>query len=189
MVQEAQAELADLALDEQHATEAESLIRPAIVEFEQEKSDPASASAYTVLSRALLMQGKIAEADKSIQHAAELTRTSPDPNLKLPVVIQTARIEIAEASSRGAGLPILKRARQRLQSTVATANRLGYYMLEREARLELGKLEMNGNPAGGRAQLTKLAAAVRHDGLELLAREAEQALTSPGLKAASTPPR
>ena len=57
LVAESQAELAALAIEEDHAEQAESLIRTALGEFEKEKSDPDSSSAYTLLSRALLMQG------------------------------------------------------------------------------------------------------------------------------------
>src|SRR5262249_27237313 len=51
LMQESESELADLALEEKHPDQAESLIRPAIAEFEKEKSDPALASGYTILSQ------------------------------------------------------------------------------------------------------------------------------------------
>ncbi len=183
-----QTELADLALEEGRPDQAESLIRPAIVQMEQEKNDPSAAGAYTVLSRALLMQRKTAEADKAIRRAAALTHTSPDPNLKLPVTIQTARVEIAEAGSNAAGLQTLQMARRKLLFAAPTAKKLGYYVLECEARLALGELELKRNPAQGRAQLRALTSEARHHGLELLARKAELAAdSSPALLAAKNP--
>lgn len=170
LAEESQAELSDLALEEGHAEQAESLIRAAIAQFEQEKSDPAAASAYTLLSRALLTEGKTADAEKAIQHAAELTRTSPDPDLKLPVAIQMARLEMAQGGSKSVA------PRQKLQWTIATAKKLGYYSEECEARLALGELELRRNPVQGRAQLAALASEARGRGLELLARKAERAI-------------
>lgn len=181
LAEESQAELSALALEEGHAQEAESLIRAAIAQFEQEKSDPAAASAYTVLSRALLMEGKSTEADKAIRHAAELTRTSPDPDINLPVAVQMARLEMAQSGSKSV---VPESTRQKLQSTVATAKKLGYYGEECEARLALGELELRRNPAQARAQLGELAAEARRHGLELVAQKAERALnTSAGVLA------
>ncbi|PYV79259.1 MAG: hypothetical protein DMG93_21075, partial [Acidobacteria bacterium] len=85
---ESQTELADLEIQENHPEQAESLVRTALAEFEKEKSDPDSSSAYTILSRALLMQGKFEQADKASRRAAELSLTSSDPALKLPAAIQ-----------------------------------------------------------------------------------------------------
>jgi len=187
---ETQEAMADLALQEGQADQAEGLLREAIPEFEKEKARPDAARAYIVLSRALLFQGKTDESRKAIQQAADLCRTSPDPALKLPAEIQTARVEMAEAVSNPASAAVLTRARQRLQSAVATAHRLGYYMLECEARLVLGELALKSAPASGRAHLAALAAEARSHGLELLARHAEQAITSPGsVVAANLPAR
>ena len=61
-VAESQEALAHLVIEENHPERAEASLRSAIAEFEKEKSDPDSSSAYTLLSRALLMQGKFQEA-------------------------------------------------------------------------------------------------------------------------------
>lgn len=171
---ESQEELAHLAIEENHPEQAEALLRSAIAEFEKEKSDPDSSSAYTLLSRALLMQGKLDEARKAARRGAELSLTSSDPALKLPAEIQLARVEApnAEIDSKGAA------ASGRLQGVIATANRLGYYKLECEARLALGELEVKLNPSLGRRHLTALAKETRTHGFELLARQAADALSS-----------
>jgi DNA-binding winged helix-turn-helix (wHTH) protein/tetratricopeptide (TPR) repeat protein/TolB-like protein len=178
LVQESQAELADLAAEEGRGDQAESLIRPAIAEFEQEKSDPASSGAYTVLSHALLLQGKLPEARNAAQRATELSLTSSDPALKLPAAIQHARVEIASAGpGASAASGPLAAARLELRAVVATAKKLGYYQLECEARILLGELEVKISPVTGRSQLNTLASETRRRGLELLARNAEQALS------------
>ncbi len=172
---ESREELAHLAIEESHPEQAEALLRNAIAEFEKEKSDPDSSSAYTLLSRALLMQGKIEEARKAAQRGAELSRTSSDPALKLPAEIQQIRVEAASADTDRKRLTA---ATRQLQAVIATAHPLGYYKLECEARLALGDLEVNLNPSLGRKQLTELATETRKRGLELLARQAEGALSS-----------
>ena len=171
LVAESQVELAELALDEGHPDKAEQLVRTAIAQFEKEKGDPDTSSAYTMLSRALLMQGKVEDALKAAERGGELSLTSSDPALKLPAAIQRSRVEIATAG----------RSATTGSTVVATSKRLGYYGLECEGRLALGELEMKTNPALGRAQLTALASEARSHGLELLARKAEQVLSRANL--------
>jgi DNA-binding winged helix-turn-helix (wHTH) protein/tetratricopeptide (TPR) repeat protein len=173
-VAESQEELAHLAIEQNHPEQAEALLHGAIAEFEKEKSDPDSSSAYTLLSRALLMQGKLDQARTAAQRGSELSLTSSDPALKLPAEIQQARIEAASAETETKRLA----ASQRLQAVIASANRLGYYNIECQARLALGDLELKLNPSLGRKQLTALTTETRARGFELLARQAEGALSS-----------
>ncbi|MGO9088469.1 MAG: tetratricopeptide repeat protein [Candidatus Sulfotelmatobacter sp.] len=172
LVEESQTELADLALEEGRAVEAESLLRPAIAEFEKEKSDPGASAGYTELSRALLLQGKTDEARKAVRRAIELGRTSSDPALQLPAAIQKTRIEIAVAGAGAAASAVLATARQELRAVLTTAKKLGYYNLECEARLALGELEMKANPTSGRSLLKELADDSRSRGLLLMAKKA-----------------
>lgn len=167
---ESQEELAHLAIEENHPEQAETSLRSAIAEFEKEKSDPDASSAYTLLSRALLMQGKFDEGRKAAQRGAQLSLTSSDPALKLPAEIQKARFE---ATSAETDKKRLVAAMARLQSVTATANRLGYYKLECEARLALGELEIRTNSSLGQRHLKALASETRNRGFELLARQIE----------------
>ncbi|MGA9474486.1 MAG: hypothetical protein WBV36_18610 [Terriglobales bacterium] len=61
---------------------------------------------------------------------------------------------------------------------IATARKLGYYQIECDARLALGELEIRLSPEAARAQLATLATETRSRGLELLARQAERAVTN-----------
>jgi hypothetical protein len=79
-------------------------------------------------------------------------------------------------------------ARLELRSIIATARKLGYYGIECEARLLLGQLESKINPAVGRSQLNSLASETRKHGLELLARDAEQAMSASTTVIASNKP-
>ncbi len=177
LVAESQVSLAGLSLEEGHPEQAEALLHQAIAEFEKEKADPDATGAYTLLSRCLLMQGKLEESRKAIQHAAELARHSPDPALTLPVAIQTARVEIFQANKSGTA-PVPVSALRELRSAIEKARKLGYYGLECEARLALGQGEMKLNTASGHDQLTALAADAHNHGLELLARQAARAIAA-----------
>jgi len=176
-----------VALEENHPEHAVLLLHVAIAEFETEKEDPDAADAYVLLSRALLMRGNLEEAGKAVQRAAELSRTNPDLNLKLPVAIQNARVDIA-AASQNHKKQGLDAARTALRSAIATAKKSGYYTWECEGRLALANLEARTNPAAARAQLLALASEARGRGLELLARHAEESLgtaeAAPGAKPA-----
>jgi tetratricopeptide (TPR) repeat protein len=187
LLQESQAEIADVDLEEGHPVEAEALVRSAITEFENEKSDPATAAAYSELSQALLAQGKLDQARKAIQHATELNRASSDPELRLPIAIQDARVEIATAQ-KGAQYTSLAPAIQRLRTVIASARGLGYYQLECEARLALAEVEMKTDPALSRSQMETLAQETHQRGLDLLSHKA-QLLTAanPSWSARSSP--
>jgi DNA-binding winged helix-turn-helix (wHTH) protein/tetratricopeptide (TPR) repeat protein len=164
-----QLEFAEIALEERHPEQAEALLRIALTEFERENADPGSTIAYTLLSRAFLMEGKSEDASKAIRHAAQLGKKSPDPNLSLPISLQQARI----AAASGVEVADLNRAtaRKQLRAAIVSARKLGYYQLECEARLELGALELNANPALGRSLLKKLADDTNARGLQLLSRK------------------
>jgi ATP/maltotriose-dependent transcriptional regulator MalT len=187
LLQESQAEIADVDLEEGHPVEAEALVRSAITEFENEKSDPATAAAYSELSQALLAQGKLDQARKAIQHATELNRASSDPELRLPIAIQDARVEIATAQ-KGTQYTSLAPAIQRLHTVIASARGLGYYQLECEARLALAEVEMKTDPALSRSQMETLAQETHQRGLDLLSHKA-QLLTAanPSWSARSSP--
>ena len=175
LVAESQSELAALAIEQGHGEEAESLIRTALSEFEKEKSDPDSSSAYTLLSRALLLQGKVDDARKAAERGTQLSHTSSDPALTLPAEIQLARVEIADAGDNAANLASPQR---RLNVAIATAKRLGYYNLECEGRLALGEMELKRKSSSGLKQLKVLASDTRSHGYELVARHAEDALSN-----------
>lgn len=171
---ESQIALGALDIEEGRTEQAGSLIRAALAEFEKEKSDPDSSTAYMLLSRVLLTQGELDEARKAVQRAADLSLTSSDPALRLPAQIQQARVDMASSKDEKADSAS---AFRRLNSVIATAKRLGYYSLESEARLALGQLELKTDASLGHKQLKALAAETRSHGCELVARHAEEAMS------------
>jgi len=173
LVAASQTEIADLEIQENHPEKAETLVRTALTQFEKEKSDPNSSSAYVILSHALLLQGKFEEANKDSRRAMELSLTSSVPALKLSAAIQQARVQAANADKPSTNLAA---ALDELRSTISTAKRLGYYKIECEARLALAELELKLNSSSGRKHLADLIVETRSHDLELLAREAESAI-------------
>ena len=193
LISETQVALADLDLAEGKQEQAEALLRTAIAQFEKEKEDPDASSAYVVLSRALLMQGKTDEANQAVRRSGELSLGNSDPALKLPIAIQSARVEMASVGlpthgARASSAASVASVRQQLRSAVASATKSGYYGLACEARLALGELELKSNPTDGRDQLSALAAETRSRRLVLLAQKSEHAIAdSGGVVAANKP--
>jgi DNA-binding winged helix-turn-helix (wHTH) protein/tetratricopeptide (TPR) repeat protein/TolB-like protein len=172
MAADSRLSLADVALEENHPDQAETLVRTAIAEYEKEQSNPAAASAYTELSRALLQQGKLEDARQAIQHATELSHGTHDPTLKLPLAIQYSRVRMAEVGENSQGRVPLRAAIQQLRSVIALAKKLHYYEIECEGRLALAEAEWKTDAAASRSQMEVLQKETHEHGLELLSHKA-----------------
>jgi tetratricopeptide (TPR) repeat protein len=163
-----------LALAEGRPAEAEPLLKDAIEEFGKDRSIGNQVMAIVLLSRALLAQGQLDEAQKTLTLATDLARKNADPAPRLLVAVQRARVEGAGAGSDAAGKKQISQAHLQLQSLIVTTKQLGYYELECEARLALGELELKTNPPSGRLRLSALAKEAHEHGLELVVRKATQ---------------
>lgn len=175
LVQETNLALAELAILEGHPEQVESILAPAIAEFEKEKSEPAEAQAYLTISRAALIQGKVAEAASALQKATQLVQSTPDPALRLPVAVQKARVFLAQAGDKASALA---EVRQQLRTTIATARKLGYYRIELDARQALAEVDLRSHSAAAQTELASVIADARSHGLEMQAREAEKSALS-----------
>jgi DNA-binding winged helix-turn-helix (wHTH) protein/tetratricopeptide (TPR) repeat protein len=180
LIASSRASLASLSLEDGHASEAEAGVREALSEFEKEKNVVDLIHAYVDLSRALLMLGRIEEARTAILHAANLARSNPDPSVTYPVTIQDARVKHAAASAAGAGRNANPEARRQLQSVIADARRRGYFSFACEARLALGELEFEAEPALGRSDLDALVRDAHAHGFDLISRKAADLLARGG---------
>jgi DNA-binding winged helix-turn-helix (wHTH) protein/tetratricopeptide (TPR) repeat protein len=170
-----QVSLAELSIAEGHPDAAEPLLREAIAEFEKEKSAGQKFSGYLSLSRAFLAQAKLSEARDALSHAHELADLSAFPVLNLQLQLVQARVAAAAPNSGASGRND-QTASRAIRAVIQKSQQLGLYNTNCEARLALGELGMKLDPASGRAQLVSLAAETRSRGLELLARQAEQAV-------------
>ena len=185
LVAEEQEEIAELLLDQKSPDKAEPLLRSALAEFEKENADPDASSAYVLLARALLDEGKLDEAQQMVKRGSALSTSSPDPALRLPAAIQSARVEAAVAIAHDHNGKAAVPALQRLKSAAATAKQLGYFDLECDARLAIAEASIAVNAPAVRMQLSNLADEARNKGYMLVAEKAEQLDKTSGEQLAS----
>jgi tetratricopeptide (TPR) repeat protein len=161
-ISETQLELADLSLEEARSpVEQEAAVRQVLDVFQKQKARDDEIRAWCVLSRALLAEGKAAEAKETAQHAQALAAKSQNPEIRWGAAIMGARIEGTIA------------ARKELAAVIAKSQELGYRLVELDARLALAELEMKGGlTAEGRAHLTAIKASAKAKGYNLVARKA-----------------
>ncbi len=128
-------------------------------------------AAATVLTRALLAQGQLAEARGVAERARGLARDSQNPAIRLAFAVADARLAATGEDAR---------ALHGLDAAIAEAEQLGLLELELEARLALGEIEIASgtrDDAGvaGHARLQALAREAGSAGFGLIAHAAKAA--------------
>jgi len=157
--------LAELDCDSGKGTEAEQLSRAAVEVFRADAYAEDEIFAQSVLSRALLRQGKLVEARTAIAEAVRLSAKSQDVSVRIPAMINHAYVMAAGKNLGGAETT----AREALTRT----RNLGLFRLQLEASLALGRIQMAGpNRAAGSSRLKALEKTARAKGFELIARKA-----------------
>src|ERR1700733_11743933 len=169
-IAETQLGLADLSLEEAHSpVEQEAAMRQVIEVFQKRKARDEETQAWCILARALLAQGKVAEAKDAVQHARSMAVKSQNPEIRWRTAITAARIETAEKSAaQSAGA-----TRKELAKIITKSQELGYLGVELDARLALAEIEMKaGQMTAGRAHLVAIEADAKAKGYNLVARKA-----------------
>jgi serine/threonine protein kinase/tetratricopeptide (TPR) repeat protein len=157
--------LAELDCDSGKGAEAEQLSRAAVQAFRVDAYADEEIFAQSMLSRALLQQGKLDDARSAIAEAVRLSEKSQDVMVRIPVVLDRAYVMAAGKN--------LVTAETTAQETLTRARNLGLFRLQLEASLALGQIQMTGpNSAAGRARLHALEKSARAKGFELIARKA-----------------
>jgi DNA-binding winged helix-turn-helix (wHTH) protein/TolB-like protein len=171
-IAEAQLALADLSLEEARSpAEQEAAMRQVIQLFHTQGARDDETQAWCVLARALLAEGKGAEAKEAVQHARSLAAKSQNPNIRWPTAITAARIEIAgkDLAHSAAG----SATRKELAAIITKSRQLDFVGIELDARLALAEIEMKaGQITAGRAHLTAIEADAKGKGYNLVARKA-----------------
>jgi tetratricopeptide (TPR) repeat protein len=165
--------LAALSLEEARPEEAEVHAREAAEQLAliDQLPDLHEAMAWSVLSLALLAQGKLDAARDASDQAASLAEQSRQDFVRLSVAITAARVRAA--LDRGAKT---SEAFGSLEAVLAEATADGYADLQLEARLALGELELaSGKSAAGRARIQALETEAAAKGFRLVARKASAA--------------
>ena len=167
-----QLELAGLSIDERNGAEAAAIANRVIEEFTRENALRDESLAHAVLSRAMLAQGKIQDAEKAIERSSALSEEYHDRPVELFAAITAARVRAASANAADRAT-----AAGRLQQVLAESNRMGLLNYAFEARLALGEIEMtSGNRVAGRGRLESLLKDANDRGFGLVARQAASAL-------------
>jgi hypothetical protein len=172
---ETQLGMAELSLEEARSpAEQGSAIRKVIDIFQQQKARDDETRAWWILVRALLAEDGIPEAKEAVQHARALTGKSQNPEVRWRTAIAAATVETADkAAGSAAGIA----ARKELKSVIAQSRKLGYRIVELDARFALAEIEMKaGQTATGRARLTAIEAEAKAIGYNLVARKAASIL-------------
>jgi serine/threonine protein kinase/tetratricopeptide (TPR) repeat protein len=157
--------LAELDCDSGKGAEAEQLSRAAVQAFRADAYADEEIFAQSMLSRALLQQGKVDEAHAAIAEAVRLSEKSQNVTVRIPMILNHAYVMAAEKNLGG--------AETSAQEALAQARKLGLFRLQLEASLALGEVQMQRkNPDMGRKRLEETAQAARSKGFELIARRA-----------------
>ncbi len=163
---EARLALAELACDSGKPAEAESLARAALDGLHGQHLN-GEISAWAVLSRSLLQQGKTDQAQEAVETASSLSENIQDVRVLFPLAIARANL----FSVRNDVAAAEKEARHVLAQT----RKLGLFRLELEAALALGEIMKTTNPAAARVQLEQVAKKAKEKGFGLIARRAAAA--------------
>jgi DNA-binding winged helix-turn-helix (wHTH) protein/tetratricopeptide (TPR) repeat protein len=163
-----QLDLAKLAIDEHNAASAEAIASRVAGEFARENALRDESLANTVLSRALLEEGKTENAKKAVDQAEGLAEKYHDREVEFFVAVTAARVRAA------ANTPAARAAATtRLQQVLAETTRTGFVTSAFEARLALAEIEMiSGNRSSGFAHLESLRKDASDRGLGLIVKEA-----------------
>jgi tetratricopeptide (TPR) repeat protein len=171
---ESRLSLANLALEEGQAAPALKDAQATAELFRNYKVPDDEAAAHLIVGAIFLLQGKLADARRALDHAKALGEKGQNPRVRLNTAILEARLE----ASAGTELPI-----KRVQETASQARRLGLRAIELEARLADGEIDFKSdNPKAGHRQLALLEQDARAAGFGLIATKAHRSLSQPGVR-------
>ena len=161
--------LAQVDLEQEHSAAAEQTIRDALKVFIQKKMADDQLQSFVVLSRCLLMQGKVTDAQAALAEGQSAVARSQNPAVHIAFAVADARIKANGAAAERS------LAQTELLRSIKQAHGLEMLPLEYEAELALGEIDLSRNPAQGKKSLVLLQEKARERGLELIARRAAAA--------------
>ena len=164
-----EAEQAIIELELGKNSEAVSLAHSSAEEFGKQKVAPAGCVANAFLSRALLAQGNLKEAQAASDLAAALYQQGPDRGAWFELTLASAAVKWKT------GRPA--EALALLEAAIKQASRDGYLGYELKAELLLGQIEIStGKVSSGKLRMKRLQAKSQAANFNLIAREAKTAL-------------
>ena len=164
-----EAQQAIIELEMGKNSEAVSLARSSAEEFDKEKVTSTGCVSNAFLSRALLAQGNLKEAQAASDVAAALYQQGPDREAWFELALASAAVKSKT------GRPT--EAQALLEGAIKQASRDGYLGYELKAELLLGQIEAaTGKTSSARLQLRHLLTQSQAASFNLIAREAKAAL-------------
>ena len=160
--------LASVAFEQGGLAEAESLIRGAQPQFDQQSMAADASQAASQLARVLLARLKSEEAAAESAKAVALSNRTSDLSTHLIATLVMAEVDASRGKEAAAS--------KALERVLNDSLRAGYKQYEFEARLALGRLKLRSSRESGRQQLTKLETDAAAKGYHLIARKAREAL-------------
>ncbi len=161
--------LAEVMLERNKSGEAQPLVERAAAAFEKQGVTDLGAQSYADLTRALLAQGKLVEANAAAGRALTLSKKGGD--LIATFEAKLALVSVLDQSGKTA------EASKTLPALLDEVSQHHYVNYELEVRLMLGEMELRSNKLGdGRAHLRTLEQDARSKGFLLIARKAASAL-------------
>jgi hypothetical protein len=160
-----QMQLAQVTFEQKNPVEAEGLARDAAAAFNKQKVVAEGCRVEALLSRALLAQDKLRDAQAAADRAMNLCRQGSDRVARFESLLASAAVSTQAGKYRDA-LKMLGAVR-------SEAKRFGYVDYDFEARLQIGQLELrSGKAATGGAHLAQLQSDARSRNYALIARKA-----------------
>jgi eukaryotic-like serine/threonine-protein kinase len=142
-----------LELEAGNAEQVETLARQGLDEVSADKAPAPVAEILAALARALLAQGRLPEAHEAAVQAMALAGESQQVWVQLTAAIIAARVQAASGKAAD-----VEAALEALREAEARARQAGGYVVELEARLAQGEVEMQaGRESVGRGHLEALA--------------------------------
>ena len=159
---------AELSIEHGQAKDVEPAVRSSREAVRKQGDFEDEIWADTVLARALLAEGKLAEAQKQIDAASVLAAKNQNQELRFKFTLAAASVRAASGKSTD-----LAAAAGSLESALAQAISHGYVPYQYEARLALGEIEAeSGHKSSARALLAALQKDAQAKGFDLIARKA-----------------
>jgi hypothetical protein len=148
--------------------------------FEAERAGRYAAEAKLSLCKALLAQGRIAEARKYVEQVMAAASESHNRELEMNSAIIAARLQAASGNLAEVGESI-----RRLERLIGEASVAGFAGIVYEARLAKGEIQIDSSDrTAGRTYLEILAKQAQTEGFSLIASQASSALRGSRIPAA-----
>ena len=164
-IAETQMSMAELLLAQKQPADAEKLLRDALAEFRKRNSEDDEIMAAGPLARALLDQGKSAEAGNVIASVKARALRIENPYARLNFMVDAGRVDAFSGQ--------LSQGRSTLDSIVKSAGDYGFLSTQLHARLILGEIECKkGDATKAHTQLAALQQIALSHGFTLIAQKA-----------------